>query len=391
MNYEPRQLGDADRLALPDYEERPRRRRWILGALVIGVLALIAWYVSASHKGTKQDLAAVDQVPVVSVMIPGRQDVGHVISATGSLAARREMPIGVAGQGGKVTRVLVDAGDWVKAGQVLATVDRSVQTETAASLAAQVRVSQADAQLAQANLDRAQKLVKDGFISKADIDELTATRDAAVARVHVAQAQLGETRAQNAQLDIRSPYPGLILTRQVEPGQIVSPGSGTLFRVAKDGEMELDAELSEGDLARVSAGMPASITPVGTSEVYEGRIWQVAPVIDPKSRQGIARISIPFHQDLRPGGFATATIKAGQQAAPLLPQSAVLSNEKGNYVFILGKGNKVERRTVTTGAISDEGVAIAAGLNGTEKIVVSAGAFLNPGQEVKPRLVKPQG
>jgi RND family efflux transporter MFP subunit len=388
MNYEARQIGGGDRLALPDYEERPRRRRWILAALVILVLAIAAWYAFGSHKKPAA-AAPTDQVPTVSVMAPGRQSVGHVITATGSLASRREMPVGVAGQGGMITRVLVDPGDWVKAGQVLATVDRSVQTQTAASLAAQVNVAQSDARLAQANLDRAQKLVSGGFISKADIDQLTATRDAATAKVHVAQAQLAETRAQNAQLDIRAPAAGLVLTRGAEPGQIVSPGSGVLFKIAKDGEMELDAQLNEADLALLSVGIPAKVTPVGTSEVYQGHIWEIEPVIDPQSRQGIAKIAVPYHADLRPGGFATATIEAGQRQAPLLPQSAVLSDEKGNYVFVLGKDDKVERRDVTTGAISDQGVAIAQGLNGSEKVVVSAGAFLNSGQKIDPKLVKP--
>src|SRR3546814_5026845 len=136
------------------------------------------------------------------------------------------MPVGVAGGGGRFTRVLVDAGTWVKAGQVLATVDRSVQSETAASLAAQVRVAGADAKLAQADLDRAKQLVSRGFISQADIDSKTATRDAAVARVNVAKASLAETPARNGRLDHRAPAAGLVLTRDVEPGQIVSAGSG---------------------------------------------------------------------------------------------------------------------------------------------------------------------
>src|SRR3546814_4768891 len=84
-------------------------------------------------------------------MQPGSNTIVRDISATGTIAARREMPVGVAGEGGRVTRVLVDAGTWVKAGQVLATVDRSVQSETAESLAAQVRVAEADAKLAQAD------------------------------------------------------------------------------------------------------------------------------------------------------------------------------------------------------------------------------------------------
>src|SRR3546814_17996813 len=92
------------------------------------------------------------------------------------------MPIGVVGEGGRVMRALVEPGDWVRAGQALATIERSVQTQQTRSLAAQVEVARADARLAEAELDRAQALVGRGFISKADIDRKTATRDAARAR-----------------------------------------------------------------------------------------------------------------------------------------------------------------------------------------------------------------
>jgi RND family efflux transporter MFP subunit len=391
MNYEPGQIDGGDRLGLPDYADRPRGRRRVLAALIIVIALIVGYFVLTHHKKAPpaNDAAATEQMPTISVMAPGRSDVTHAISATGTLAARRDLPVGIAGQGGKVTRVLVDAGQWVGAGQVLAEVDRSVQSQTAASLAAQVKVAEADARLAQANLDRAQKLVADGFISKADIDQLTATRDAANAKVNVARAQLGEAQAQNAQLYVRAPTAGLILDRNVEPGQIVSPGSGALFRMAQQGEMELDAKLSESDLAQVSVGVPATVTPVGSSQSYQGHVWQVEPVIDPQTRQGIAKVAIPYHEDLRPGGFASVVINAGGTQAPLLPQSAVLSDTSGNYVYIVGADNKVERRNVTIGQVSDAGVAITNGLNGTEHVVLSAGAFLNPGQKVIPKLVKP--
>src|SRR3546814_4436167 len=89
---------------------------------------------------------------------------------------------------------------------------------------------------------RAKQLVSRGFISQADIDSKTATRDAAVARVNVAKASLAETQARNGRLDIRAPAAGLVLTRDVEPGQIVSAGSGVLFRVALGGQMERSEE-----------------------------------------------------------------------------------------------------------------------------------------------------
>jgi RND family efflux transporter MFP subunit len=284
-----------------------------------------------------------------------------------------------------VRAVLVDAGSWVSQGQVLATIDRSVQAQTAAQLAAQVQAARADAALAQNEYERSEALVGRGFVSKADLDRKRAARDAAVARVRVAQAQLGATRAQIGRLDIRAPTSGLILSRSIEVGQVVGPGAGALFRLAKGGEMEMKAQMSQQDLAFVKAGMAASVTPIGSDRSFSGSVWQVAPVIDPTSRQGEVRIAIPYDPAIRPGGFAEAKIAAGATTAPLLPQSAVLSDEKGNYVYIINGKNEVERRNVKIGNVDDQGVTVAEGVTGQESVVLSAGPFLNPGQKVSPR------
>jgi RND family efflux transporter MFP subunit len=387
MNYEAGSLGE-ERLALPHGGPGARRSR---RGLVIGVVAVLAllvgWWVWHGRKKDAPAAAASNQqVPNVTVTVPGRQVIDRLISATGTLAARVDMPVGVAGEGGRVTQVLVQPGQWVRAGQVLATVDRSVQAQTAASLAAQIKVAQADAQLAQSQLARAQALVANGFVSRADIETKTATRDAALARVRVAQAQLQQQRATNGRLDIRAPAAGLVLTRQVEPGQIVSAGAGTLFRMAQDGQIELRAQLSEADLATLHVGATAEVTPVGGTQAYTGTVWQVSPVIDPASRQGIARIALSYAPGLRPGGFASANIHSGGSVAPRLPNSALQSDETGNFVYIVGADNKVARRNVKISTVSDTGVAITDGLTGTEKVVLSAGAFLNPGQKIKPIL-----
>ncbi len=401
MNYEARMFGGEERLALTgEGETRSRRKRWIIGGVIALVVIVAAWFAFASGgTGDKADPAKAGaagaakggaggdrQLPTVTVAVPGRSTIASVISGTGSLAARREMPVGVAGEGGMVTRVLVEPGDWVGAGQVLATVDRSVQSQTAQSQAANIRVAQADLSIAQAELDRAQQLLSRGFVSKADIDRKTATRDAAAARVRVAQSQLSETQARNRRLDIRAPAAGLVLTRAVEPGQIVSSGSGTLFRIAQGGQMELRTQLSETDLQRIPVGARAEVTPVGMDQVFTGEVWQVSPVIDPQTRQGIARVALSFDRALRPGGFASARIVAGGAVAPMLPQSAIQSDVKGNYVYILNAKDEAERRAVTTGDVSDAGVAITSGLTGTERVVLTAAAFLNPGQKVKPNL-----
>ena len=108
-------------------------------------------------------------------------------------------------------------------------------------------------------------------------------------------------------------------------------------------------------------------------------------MIDPQSRLGEVRIAVPYTAAMRPGGFAEAKVTAGATTAPLLPQSAVLSDDKGNYVYIVNGKNEVERRDITVGTVDERGVAITSGLSGNEAVVLSAGPFLNPGQKVNPR------
>jgi RND family efflux transporter MFP subunit len=361
----------------------------IIAAVAILVLVIVAAAMLMGRGSPADNKAAggkaAGQVPTVTVVVPGQSSVGRTIVASGPLAAKRDQPIGIAGQGGRVVRVLADAGTWVNAGQTLAVVDRSVQTQQAAQLAAQVQAAKADATLAQSNYERALALEGRGFVSKADIDSKRASRDAAYAQVRVAEAQLNATRAQIGQLNVVAPTSGLILARNVELGQVVSPGSGALFRLAEGGQMEMQAQLSQQDLAFVHTGMPASVTPVGSKTSIAGTVWQVAPVIDPQSRLGQVRIQIPYTPAVKPGGFAEARITGGSTTAPVLPQSAVLSDERGNYVYIVNAKNEVERRDIKIGTVNDDGVTIASGLSGNEAVVLSAGPFLNPGQKVNPR------
>lgn len=388
MNYETQVMGDTMIVIDEDAARRRRTRLLVIGGgaavLLVAAAAAISMYGGKDSASTPASAPA----PVVTVTSPGQSTVARTISATGSLAARIDMPVGVVGEGGMVTRVMVEPGDWVRSGQILASVERSVQAEQVRSLAAQVEVARADAKLAQAQLDRAKALVSRGFISAADIDQRTATRDAAQARVNVAIAQLNEQRARTGRLDIRAPAAGLVLTRAVEPGQIVSAGSAVLFRLAKGGEMEMRAQVAEGDLLTVRPGNGATVTPIGSSQGFAGRVWQVSPVVDPQTRQGIARIGLPYNSALRPGGFASTLITSGSGSAPLLPESAVQSDDKGSFVYIVNAKDQVERRNVTVGQVSDAGVAVTSGITGAEKIVTSAGAFLTPGQKVKPELAK---
>ncbi len=197
MNYESSKWSrDAIDDVPVDEEElaRKRKRRRIIVAIVLILLVVAAaWFMmrpgapaGGEKAGPKAAAGQRGAMPAVSFIVPTAQDVPIMISATGTLAAVRDMPVGIAGEGGRVVRVLVEPGQSVRAGQVLAVIDRSVQAQQAAQLAASIEVARADLQLAQNNLQRAESLVGRGFISRADLDQKRATRDAAAARVRVA-------------------------------------------------------------------------------------------------------------------------------------------------------------------------------------------------------------
>ena len=367
---------------------RPRRG-WAVAALIAVIVAALVGTWALFGRAKPPVVAPAVNIPEVSVIVPGTQVVADTIRATGSIAARRDMPVGVQGEGGLVTEVLVDAGQFVSRGQVLARIDRSVQTQQLAQMAASIRTAKADAALAQAELDRAARLVGKGFISKADIDRKTATRDASLARVAVAQAQLGEMTARVARLDVRAPAAGLVLTRTVEAGQVVGAGSAPMFRVAEGGVLEMRAQVAEQDMARLRVGLPAEITPTGSANIYRGRVWLLDPVIDNASRQGIARIAVAYAPGLRVGAFANARLAAGEATRPVLPQSAVMVDSRGSYVYVVEAG-VVKRRDVRVGGVTAAGMGIESGLTGREQIVQSAGAFLQAGEKIKP-VVLPAG
>ncbi len=369
-----------------ELDEAQVRRKRMMRAIIIGLAVVVAFIALYLWTHRHSAVAPTDTSPNVTVIVPGRHSVTTEIPAVGNVGAIRDMPVGVAGEGGLVRSVLVEPGTWVQAGQVLAVVDRSVQVQQANALAASIAQARADADLAKSNLVRAKALVKSGFISQSDIDTKQSALDGANARVAVAEAQLKQQQATIGRLDIRAPTAGLVLTRAIEAGQIVSPGSGALFRIASEGKMELQARLAEGDLQRVHVGTPATVTPVGTTLNIVGHIWQISPIIDPNSRQGVVRIELPFDKALRPGGFAAAEIGGGAGVVPLLPESAVQSDDKGNFVYLVGPDNKISRRDVKIGDVDERGVTILSGLTGNEHVVASAGAFLNPGDKVKPDL-----
>ena len=362
-----------------------RMMAWSVGGLLIAiVIALVAWRVT--HALAKPE-AAVSAIPAVSVAEVGISAVPSTVSIIGTIAARYDMPIGVEGDGGRVTAVYVEAGDHVKQGQVLVHLNNSVLEPQVTNLEAALDQARAEAELAEAEYQRARAVGASGALSAEETQKRKSSAVTAAAHVKVAAAQLAEAKARLARADVRAPADGIILTRSVEVGQTAMPGGEALFRLSKDGETELRGQVAEQDLPLLKVGQLVQVKLTGTSKIYEGRIRLLGAVIDPATRLGTAKVSLTPDTNLRPGAFARAEVTVSNAERAVLPQTAVLNDDKGSYVLIVNRQGKVERRAVRVTGMVPSGVTVAEGINPKDQIVTTAGAFLQEGETVKPVVI----
>jgi RND family efflux transporter MFP subunit len=328
-------------------------------------------------------LADQQNIPLISVMTPGVRSVTSSVTFTGGIFARYDMPIGNDGDAGRIVAVYVEAGDHVQKGQLLARVDESVLVPQVKRLEASLEQAQAQAALSTAEYKRALGVQAAGALSAEDIEKRRATSVTDAANVKVAAAQLAEAQARLNRARIVAPIAGTVLTRRAEVGQIASTGGDALFRVASGGEVEMRGQLAEQDLAQVKVGDPASVRLTGLSQSFEGKVRLLGAIIDPATRLGEIRIALKPDAALRPGAFARGTVAVGEAQRPVVPQTAVLTDTRGSYVFVVNAQDHAERRAVRVADTSDTGVVIGSGLTGSERVVVTAGGFLHDGEAVK--------
>jgi RND family efflux transporter MFP subunit len=369
----------------PVRPELPRfeRRKWIVAAVIAAIaVAALLWsrYTRAPDPlvGQSQD----NSVPVVSVTSPGSSAVTASISFTGALFARYDMPIGSDTDTGRIKAIYVEAGDHVKAGQMMAKLDESVLEPQVTRLAASLEESKAEAALSAAQYRRALGVQAAGALSAEEIEKRRASQVTDDAKVKVAAAQLAEAQARLDRTAVRAPADGLVLTRTAEVGQIASPGGVPLFRLAKNSEIEMRGQIAEQDMARLKIDQPAAVYITNVDKPFAGRVRLLGAVIDPLTRLGEIRIALGTDPVLRPGAFARGEVTIDHDQHPVLPQSAVLSDAKGSYVFIVNAKNEVERRDVQISDTTAAGVVIGAGLTGAERIVTTAAGFLREGEPV---------
>lgn len=375
-------LSVDGRLGRADSWLTSRRIGWALAGVAALIAVLLAVRVT-QHLAADRSVTNKGSIPSVTVTAAGLSTQPTTVSIIGTISARFDTPIGVEGDGGRVSAILVEAGDHVHRGQVLARIDTSVLEPQVANLQASLELARAESQLAAAEYRRAQAVGAAGALSAEETEKRRSNSVTAAAKVKVAAAQLAEAQAKLARAAVRAPAEGTLLTRTVEVGQTVAPGA-TLFRLAEGNEVELRGEVAEQDLSLLKVGQAVDVRLTGTSTVYPGRVRLLGAVIDPQTRLGVVRVSLTPDPNLRPGAFARAEVTVSNAQRIVLPQTAVLTDDKGSYVLVIDSQDKVERRAVKVSGMVANGVTIAEGIGQDDRVVATAGAFLQVGETVNP-------
>jgi HlyD family secretion protein len=350
-------------------------------------------------------------LPAITVSAVARRDLRDRVIAGGLVGAVEEVIVQPLIEGQPIETLEAEVGDYVEAGQVLATLSLTAlelqRSQLTAGLAsARATVAQAEAQVleAQSSADEAGRVaartaaLKDrGQASTAANDQAQAAAVSATARVTVARQSLEAARAQvelaEAQLanidlnltrtKVVAPVAGEVLARNAQVGAVASAAGQPMFVLMKDGALELRADIAEADLVRLQPEMSAEIRTVGATGALRGTVRLVEPGVNTATRLGTARITLDNARTVRSGMYADAEILLAEHEALAVPVSAVGSGPEGATVMVVKDGT-VTRTRVETGIRDNGWVEIVSGLTEGDQVVTKAAAFVRDGDRVNP-------
>ena len=360
---------------------RPKPVTLVLIALAAAVAVAAAVFSTA--KGDKAPATSAAPKPALTVAVaqPTQTSLPLTLSANGNIVAWQEAVIGSESNGLRLTQVLVNVGDTVKAGQLLARFSGdSVQADVAQARASLVE-AQATALDAASNAARARTLQNSGALSTQQINQYTTAEQTAQARVVAAQAVLAAQQLRGNNTRVVAPDSGVISARSATVGAVV--GSGTeLFRLIRGGRLEWRAEVTSSELARIKPGAAAQVTAASGTKV-QGTVRMVAPTVDPLTRNALVYVDLPRDANVKAGMYAQGEFALGSINALTLPQQVLVLRDGFSYAMRIEPGNKVAQVKLQTGRRLGDAVEIVQGAKPGERFVAVGAAFLADGDTVQ--------
>jgi RND family efflux transporter MFP subunit len=363
------------------------RRLLVWGVPGIVLLAVVLWMVAGNGaQAPSSDKGAAQPKPALTVSLTTPQTITwqRELGANGNVVAWQEAVIGAEISNYRLTDVLVNVGDKVAKGQVLARIaDDNVAADLAQSTAA-VAEAEANAAEAKFNAERARQLRAAGFYSPQQAQQSLTNEQTALAKLNAARARKQTDDLRMAQTQVRAPDAGIISSRTATVGSLSQPGQ-ELFRLIRGGRLEWRAEVTASELANLKPGMIATLaTPNGGT--VQGRLRMLGPTVDPVTRNALVYVDLSesaLTSGLRAGTYARGQFSLGSAPALTLPQTAVVLRDGFAYVFRITENDKVAQTKVTVGRRFDDRVEIVAGLDAAARVVASGTGFLADGDGVR--------
>jgi len=298
---------------------------------------------------------------------------------------------------GQVKTVDAEVGDRVNAGQTLVQLETKelnaqLQQARAALQSVEDQAVQAriNLDLAQKSYDRVKQLASNGAAPQSQLDDAKNKLDLAQKQYDIAtgsghnqaQAAVDSIRVQLENAVIQSPLNGVVINRNVNAGEIISPGAPVLT-IADTSVLKLKSKVSQEMLPVLGVGQRVGIAiDIYPNKKFEGRISQIGPLAVGTGEYFPIEISMDNGDGIKAGLTAHAGIKITSEDGVLIPQSAVVRNNGENYVFVV-KDGKASKRMVVTGLKNDSEIAVLKGLESGEQIAVSNVNTLRDDMEVK--------
>ncbi|MCX7179307.1 MAG: efflux RND transporter periplasmic adaptor subunit [Proteobacteria bacterium] len=333
----------------------------------------------AAKPGNKAELPR----PVRFVQV-GLTGVGNIAYLPGEVRPRFEQRYGFR-VAGKIASRLVDIGQEVKAGQVLAVLDAQDVLPAIQAQEAQVEVARSDFQFQQSELKRQRELRAKGFISGAGFERQTATTDAAQSRLLAAQSQLANVRNSLDFQTLRADKAGVVVGVDAEAGAVVASGQ-SVIRLAQLAEKEIAVNVPERVVAlmKQASGFTATLDALA-NKTYTAKLRELSPAADPASRTYSARLSVINADDaMKIGMSASVRLAFGETQAIVLPNSALYTRDDATRVWLIDRTSEtVQPVTVKVGQSTNDGITIVSGLNIGDLVVTAGANLLLPGQKVR--------
>jgi len=333
--------------------------------------------------------------PLVAVARVAIRDVEETVRAPVDLRPLLQADVG-AKTLGYLDAVLVDRGDPVKKGQLLALVRPSDLPDQLAAARSSAAQADAAAALARANLDRARALAPAGRVSKQELQQAETALASADAMRAATRSQVGALATRLGEMRITSPLDGVVSARRLDPGALVGPGGNTTPFLSVDhiDTLRVFVSVNEIDVPRLKLGHATHVeVDAVPGSRYEGKVVRLSPSLDPATRTLDAEVQLPNARgELRAGMYGRAAIVTGVHAGAMtVPVSAVQLSNSRSFVYAL-QGEKVQRREVRVGVDGEQWLEIVSGVKPEEEVVTAGLEGLSDGSTVRPaRNVDPYG